>query len=186
MNCSFQCGKQNQARSISSALDLVPVEDVSPAGGDIAAASYAHGYCSFKMQLFQQCVQTPQEGWHAEMLGMLYSMEDNDRKTVVTYPDGVGRIDKGAIRLLGMGDFRIAYSNEEKQVYFAFDGGWWATFTKDDGHAYGLCRWGSWTKPDLVCTPENGIHHRVGFPSLFSWTTLTVLQISDLGCIFKC
>ncbi|KAF1846932.1 uncharacterized protein K460DRAFT_50539 [Cucurbitaria berberidis CBS 394.84] len=177
MDCTLQCGphttensKHVQARTISSALDLVPVGQVSPVGGDTSAVPYAHGYCSFKMQLSNQCIHTPEQGWHSQMLGMLYSIEDNDRKTAVMYPNGVGRIDQGAIRLLGMGDFRLAYSNDDKQVYFAFNGGWWATNTKDDGHAFGLCSWNPWTKPDLVCIPEHGVHYR----------------LSDMTCIFKC
>ncbi|CAO2655178.1 Nn.00g102420.m01.CDS01 [Neocucurbitaria sp. VM-36] len=192
MNCAFQCdphkpttskhkrsnaaehttenSELSQAPTTPSLLEVDPVGQISPAGSDTSAASYAHGYCSFKMQLFNQCIHTPEDGWHSQMLGLLYSIEDNDHKTAVTYPEGAGRIDRGAIRLTGMGDFRLAYNNDDKQVYFAFDGGWWATSTKDDGKAFGLCKWNAWTKPDLVCVPEHGVHYR----------------LSDLACVFKC
>jgi hypothetical protein len=50
-------------------------DNVSPAVpvvSDLLAQSYAHGVCSFTMQLFQQCKFNPGEDWHTEILGNLF------------------------------------------------------------------------------------------------------------------
>ncbi|KAF2825849.1 hypothetical protein CC86DRAFT_254138, partial [Ophiobolus disseminans] len=112
--------------------------------------AYAHGYCSFKLQLMQQCLNNPEEKWHNEMLGNIFSIQDNAKQTVVSYPAGAGRIDNRIKWLTGMGDgLHLVY--QDNQVYFKFDGGLWSTDTKDDGKAYGLCHWGTWSRGEWGC-----------------------------------
>jgi hypothetical protein len=115
------------------------------------------------MQLLQQCLYTPDTDWHTEILGNLFSIEDNNRATAVRYPSGAGRIDGGHIkRLTGMGDdgLSLAYWSDDK-VYFRFDGGLWDTGTQDDGKAYGLCSWGEWTRGEIECAEESRREVRV-------------------------
>jgi hypothetical protein len=115
------------------------------------------------MQLFQQCLYSPSDDWHTEILGNLYSIEDNDRKTAIRFPEGAGRIDGGRIKhLTGMGSegLYVTYWNDDK-VYFRFDGGLWDTSTSDNGNAYGLCQWGAWTKDRIDCGEKNAGQYRV-------------------------
>jgi len=138
--------------------------------GTILSPSYAHGYCSFKMQLMQQCLHNPSENWHNEILGNLFSIEDADRKTVVAFPEGAGRIDGQIKRLTGMGDGLYITYHTNSQVYFRYDGALWDTTTKDDGKAQGLCHWGPWSRGEWGCEER------------FGWSRRT----SDIACVFKC
>jgi hypothetical protein len=73
------------------------------------------------------------------MLGMLYSIEDNNRVTAAWYPEGTGRIDDRSVKLTGMGDLTVAYSSQDKQMYFSFapKGGYWSTLTSNTPDAKG-------------------------------------------------
>ena len=152
MDCSFILGSKFTVnpRSITpdlpSILALDPTTATAPVDPALGDTAYSPGHCSFSLTLFNECIYSPAENWHTQLIALLPSIQDNDRRTVVTYPEGAGRIDAGAKRLLGMGDFRIAYDSNDGQVYFSYNGGWWATNTKDDGKAFGLCQWGSWSK----------------------------------------
>ena len=130
---------------LSSPLDSV--------ASGYSTANYAPGFCSFKLQLFQQCLHTPSEGWHNQMLGMLYSVEDQNRATAVTYPEGTGRIDGRAVRLGGMGGLKVAYNPEDRQTYFQFEpkGGFWSTLTQSTPDAVGICDWKPWTRDETGC-----------------------------------
>jgi hypothetical protein len=87
----------------------------------------------------------------------MYSLQDNSQNTVSVWSEGVGRIDDRAVRFTGIGELKLAYDTEDKQMYFSFDkpGGWWSTSTKDEGDSYGFCEWGAWTRNELVCDGEN-------------------------------
>jgi hypothetical protein len=142
----------------------------SVASGSSSASNYAPGFCSFKLQLFQQCLHTPAEGWHNQMLGMLYSIEDNNRVTAVWYPEGTGRIDDRSVKLTGMGDLRVAYSSQDKQMYFSFapKGGYWSTLTTNTPDAKGMCSWKPWTRNEVGCEEKfNNDHPRVSYPATF-------------------
>jgi hypothetical protein len=118
----------------------------------------------------------------------MYSLQDNKQNTVSQWPEGVGRIDDRAVRLTGIGELKLAYSTEDKQMYFSFDkpGGWWSTSIKDEGDPYGLCHWGAWTRDELVCDGEK-THLRVSLRDKISGKlTLMRLQLSDMTCVFKC
>ena len=137
-----------------------------------STANYAPGFCSFKLQLFQQCLHTPSEGWHNQMLGMLYSVEDQNRATVVTYPEGTGRIDGRAVRLRGMGGLKVAYNPEDRQTYFQFEpkGGFWSTLTQSTPDAVGICDWKPWTRDETGCDEgHQNDHPRVSSLGVLWW-----------------
>ena len=187
MNCAFQCSLGPQpgpaelpepvpTQVLSIRDDNDPLEaisalsnDVVQIGGNDFSASYAHGYCSFKMQLVQQCMNNPKENWHNEILGNLYSIEDANRKTVVRYPDGAGRIDNTIKRLTNFGD-GLLLTYKDNIVFFRFDEASWNTKTPDDGHANGLCHWSEWTRPEWGCQAHLDGQRRS----------------SDVTCVFKC
>ncbi|KAF1944747.1 hypothetical protein EJ02DRAFT_420058 [Clathrospora elynae] len=163
----------DQSVSVLASPPILLTAVPSPVSGYTSGGeTYAPGFCSFHLQLFNQCLHTPSEGWHSQMLAMLYSMQDNNRKTVVAYPEGAGRIDNRAMGLMGMGNFKLAYNGADEQMYFSYDkpGGWWSTATKDDGHAFGLCSWGAWTRGSGVCDDKATVMPR----------------LSDMTCVFKC
>ena len=163
--------KQTMKRTRDEPLpEILSAPPSSLASGSTTTANYAPGYCSFKMQLLQQCLHTSSEGWHNQMLGMLYSIQDNNRVTVATYPEGTGRIDDRAVRLTGIGGLKVAYNSQDKQAYFAFEpkGGWWSTATKDAPGIKGLCHWDPWTRNEVECSETTtNDHPRVSLYSLF-------------------
>ena len=149
---------------LSSPLDSV--------ASGYSTANYAPGFCSFKLQLFQQCLHTPSEGWHNQMLGMLYSVEDQNRATAVTYPEGTGRIDGRAVRLGGMGGLKVAYNPEDRQTYFQFEpkGGFWSTLTQSTPDAVGICDWKPWTRDEIGCDEgHQNDHPRVSSLGVLWW-----------------
>jgi hypothetical protein len=95
------------------------------------------------------------------MLGMLYSVEDQNRATAVRYPEGTGRIDNRAVRLKGMGDLTVAYSSEDRQTYFSFapKGGYWSTLTTSTPDAKGMCDWKPWTREETGCNESHQNDH---------------------------
>ena len=143
-----------------------PLPDILASPSEAVASgftstNYAPGFCSFTLQLFQQCLHTPSEGWHNQMLGMLYSVEDQNRVTAVRYPEGTGRIDNRAVRLKGMGDLTVAYSSEDRQTYFSFapKGGYWSTLTTSTPDAKGMCDWKPWTREETGCNESHQNDH---------------------------
>jgi hypothetical protein len=137
-----------------------------------SSSNYAPGFCSFKLQLFQQCLHTPAEGWHNQMLGMLYSVEDNNHVTAVWYPEGTGRIDDRSVRLNGMGGLTVAYKSQDRQMYFSFapKGGYWSTLTTDTPDAKGMCSWKPWTRSETVCDENHqNDHPRVSASGFCRW-----------------
>tara|TARA_R110002003_G_scaffold248_3_gene17662 strand:- start:8685 stop:8999 length:315 start_codon:yes stop_codon:yes gene_type:complete len=104
------------------------------------------------------------------MFGHLPSIEDAERKPIVRYPNGAGRID-GRIKLLtGMGNGLYLTYYTDGKVYFRWDNGQWDTGTPDDGVGAGLCHWGAWSREGLECRAENG----------------GMLRLSDVTCVFRC
>ena len=149
--------------------DILVLPPDSVASGS-SPADYAPGFCSFKLQLFQQCLHTPSEGWHNQMLGMLYSVEDQSRVTVVRYPEGTGRIDDRSVRLQGMGGLTVAYSSVDRQAYFSFapKGGYWSTLTTSTPDAKGMCDWKPWTRDETGCDENHqNDHPRVSWSAMF-------------------
>ncbi|KAH6875800.1 hypothetical protein BKA58DRAFT_454829 [Alternaria rosae] len=177
LTCEFDCTKPESDFAVKRARSEQLPENLSTPPNSVAASStsdnYAPGFCSFKLQLFQQCLHTPAEGWHNQMLGMLYSVEDNNRETAVIYPEGTGRIDKGGVRLMGMGGLIVVYSPQDRQTYFSFDpkGGYWSTLTTNTPDAKGICSWNPWTRGETGCD-EN---HQNDHP-----------RLSDMTCGFWC
>jgi hypothetical protein len=128
----------------------------------------------------------PEDRWHTEILGNLFSIQDNDHKTAVSYPEGAGRIDGKIKRLTGMGDGLYLTYWTNNQVYFRYDNGLWDTTTKDDGHAYGLCNWSPWTRDPIDCSEKNSSQVRVSYPWPDLFAYLLTVKISDLTCVFRC
>ncbi|KAF1837747.1 hypothetical protein BDW02DRAFT_565672 [Decorospora gaudefroyi] len=181
MHCEFDCVVANQRikRAENDAIALPPIlsnpsPPTLPATGSTTGSSlpYAPGHCSFHLQLFSQCLHTPTAGWHTQTLGMIHSIQDNNRETVATYPEGAGRIDDRAVALTGIGELRIGYDTKVEEVFFAFDkvGGWWSTGTKDAEGIMGLCEWGAWTRPQGKCDESVSEHPR----------------LSGMTCLFRC
>ncbi|KAF2126459.1 hypothetical protein P153DRAFT_346215 [Dothidotthia symphoricarpi CBS 119687] len=158
-----------QART-SSPLDAPLIESVSPATGNTLAATYAHGVCSYKLQLFQECIHTPAANWHTQTLGLLFSIEDNDHKTVVRFPEGAGDIQERHIMLTNIGTGLHLLYHSDDRTYFRFDECYWDTATKHDDRACGLCDVKAWTKQEMQCDEQTGVNYR----------------LSDMTCFFKC
>jgi hypothetical protein len=118
---------------------------------------------SVHMQLFEQCLFTPAEAWHTQVLGNIFSIADNTHKPYALYPEGAGRIDHDrVVRLTGMGGGLVLTYHTNNQTYFGFDTGRWNTLTKDDGKGVGFCDWtGKWTKDVLACDETKGGEFRV-------------------------
>ncbi|CAN9288697.1 unnamed protein product [Alternaria alternata] len=177
LSCSFDCAvpspKSSMKRVRNEPLPDILSSPLDSVASGYSTANYAPGFCSFKLQLFQQCLHTPSEGWHNEMLGMLYSVEDQNRATAVTYPEGTGRIDGRAVRLGGMGGLKVAYNPEDRQTYFQFEpkGGFWSTLTQSTPDAVGICDWKPWTRDETGC--DEG--HQNDHP-----------RLSDMTCGFFC
>jgi hypothetical protein len=55
--CHFQCGSRGvKAREVVSVAEVFDdVSPVAPVTGNTLSSAYVHGFCSFSMQLFQQC-----------------------------------------------------------------------------------------------------------------------------------
>ncbi|KAG9191007.1 hypothetical protein G6011_09095 [Alternaria panax] len=177
LSCKFDCAipspKSSMKRVRNEPLpDILASPPESVANAD-SAANYAPGFCSFKLQLFQQCLHTPSEGWHNQMLGMLYSVEDQNRVIAATYPEGTGRIDGRSVRLGGMGGLKVAYNPEDRQAYFQFEpkGGFWSTLTLSTPDAVGMCDWKPWTRDETGCDEKRQNDHP---------------RLSDMTCGFFC
>jgi hypothetical protein len=161
LHCAFDCiaPKSTEKRDMALPPILADSPTSTTPSTNLSAKDYpyAPGMCSFKLQLFNQCLHNPDEDY-SQILGMIYSIQDNNRVTVATYPEGAGRIDGRAVALQGIGELRIGYDLMDNQTYFAYMpvGGWWSTATKDDGNAKGLCAWGAWTREQDICddSPE--------------------------------
>lgn len=179
MDCIFSCSApQAKPAPALSARDNNPLEDLTAlstnailiTGTDIHA-DYVHGWCNFRMQLKQQCVNKPNEGWHNEMLNYLPNIYDPEGKVVISFPQNDTRIDwpnKRRYRGFGQDGLQMVWQNG--QVYYDFDGGRWDTTTKDDGMQYGKCTWLPWTRGEWGC------EERLKGASRESW----------VGCVFKC
>jgi len=183
MSCSFSCSASGDSNIIPTEPTLsVRSEDVFSVFSSLAVpdvstksvnATYAHGYCSFHLQLMHQCLHNPTELWHTEMLGNIFSIQDGDRKTVVMYPEGAGRIDERQKRLgsIGQNGLQMVFFHDQK-TYFRFDGKSWDSGSKDDGNDKwsGVCRQEQWSREKLECRQETAGERRV----------------SEMGCVFKC
>ncbi|KAH7067331.1 hypothetical protein BKA63DRAFT_116313 [Paraphoma chrysanthemicola] len=132
--------------------------------------AWAHGACSFTLTLSNQCLHNPAANWHLEMFGNIPSIEDADRKTIVRYPNGAGRIDSRVKLLTGMGNGLYLTYHTDGKVYFRWDNGPWDTGTPDDGVSPGLCHWGAWNRGAIECKGEDG----------------GVMRMSDVTCVFRC
>jgi hypothetical protein len=183
MDCTFQCSAATHLTNHTTYPVRFPADGddspldsfdalsayMVPTPGISLAPAYAHGYCSFKLQLMQQCLFTPTENWHNEMLGNIFSIQDSAGNTAVSYPSGAGCIDNRIKLLTGMGD-GLYITHQDNKVWFKFDGGKWDTSTQDDGNAYGLCNWGKWSRMEWGCEERFAEERR----------------ISDIVCVFKC
>ncbi|KAF2027454.1 hypothetical protein EK21DRAFT_114811 [Setomelanomma holmii] len=147
--------KVTKPNDIPDLLNLITT-DTTDMAGSLLTQDYTHGVCSFKMTLTNQCLYNPDESWHTEMFGNLYSIEDAARQTVVRFPNGVGRIDGRIKRLTGIGDGLYMTYYKDDKVYFRWDQGQWDTGTPDDGFSPGLCHWDAWTRDVLDCKAEHG------------------------------
>jgi hypothetical protein len=176
LHCAFDCVAPKSIKSRATERPLPPILAGKPTSVSLSAnismslssdIPYAKGICRFHLQLFNQCLHNPDEDY-SQILGMIYSIQDNNMATVATYPEGAGRIDGRAVGLQGIGELRIAYNTDDNQVYFSYlpVGGWWSTGEPDDGDAKGVCKWGAWTRPADKCdTNSNNDHPRVSPPS---------------------
>lgn len=160
------------ARAIDPFSDFSSLA-VSSVSGSKVNASYAHGTCSFKLQLMEQCLHNPTELWHTEMLGNIFSIQDGERTTAVVYPEGAGRIDERAKQLVNIGrnGLMLTFFHDQK-TYFRFDGKSWDTGSKDDGDDkwIGVCQQRPFSRGTLNCSAEHGGERRV----------------SEMACGFKC
>ena len=189
MHCSFECSPYTTLPSTSTLQPLKRMEKIaklarqmsaiasssssSPTRSTTSSATaaptptyrpYVHGICTFGMRLCNQCQSDVQQTWHSVYLGDEYIMWDQNRTNTLTFPTGQGRIDQGgALRLISFGDFRLAWSSLDQQVYFSFNNEFWTTATKDDGKEAGLCYWSAWDKPALNCTAGSDGEVRVSF-----------------------
>jgi len=145
------------------------ISSVSPTSFN---ASYAHGYCSFKLQLMEQCLHNPVELWHTEMLGNIFSIQDGERQTAVVYKEGAGRIDERAKWLGGLGGGVTFTFFHDQKTYFRFDGKNWDSESKDNGDDkwVGVCQQLPFSRASLSCSAEKGGERRV----------------SEMACVFKC
>jgi hypothetical protein len=173
LHCAFDCVAPKSIKSRAAERPLPPVLAREPAqitmSANISTSSdipYAKGICSFHLQLFNQCLHNPDEDY-SQYLGMIYSIQDNNKTTVATYPEGAGRLDGRSVALQGIGELRMAYNTDDNHMYFSYlpVGGWWSTGEPDDGDAKGMCRWDLWTRPQDKCDLDsNNDHPRVSLP----------------------
>jgi hypothetical protein len=191
MICSFSCSASSGEWIDSELMRMLPVTEpvlsahttdpisdflslsVSSVAGSELNASYAHGTCSFKLQLMEQCLHNPTELWHTEMLGNIFSIQDGERATAVVYPEGAGRIDERAKQLVNIGrnGLMLTFFHDQK-TYFRFDGKSWDTDSKDEGDEkwIGVCQQRPFSRETLSCSAERGGERRV----------------SEMACAFKC
>jgi hypothetical protein len=200
LHCAFDCAAPKQIKSRAERA-LPPILAREPAftslSANISMSSkdfpYAPGICRFNLQLFNQCLHSPEEDY-SQMLGMIYSIRDDNNVIVATYPEGAGRLDARSVALQGIGELRMGYNTDDNQMYFAYlpVGGWWSTGEPDDGDAKGMCRWGAWTREAGACDDSEEAyndHPRVSFlgssESVLEYV-LTRVQLSEMSCVFHC
>ncbi|KAH7083912.1 hypothetical protein FB567DRAFT_605007 [Paraphoma chrysanthemicola] len=157
----------NPSPPITKPLDSFPDTTTS---ASVLTPAWAHGSYSFTLTLTNQCLHNPAENWHLEMFGNIPSISDADRKVIVWYPNGAGRIDSRVKLLTGMGNGLYLTYHTDGKVYFRWDNGAWDTGTPDDGVSPGLCYWGPWNRGAIECKGENG----------------GVMRMSDVTCVFRC
>ncbi|KAH9877763.1 hypothetical protein J1614_002980 [Plenodomus biglobosus] len=111
----------------------------------LLSPDYNSGTCTYTLTVLQSCSSAL-----TTTLGHLYNVADNSSTHIRGYPERLGHIDNGAVRLPGFADFRLAWDDQAQVVYFSNGGKWWRSdnlYGEDESANHnpgGSCVWKEW------------------------------------------